>query len=63
MEEGRVASFLLATTVILQLRFALMKKMMFLEVGLFHHLLFFLSLMNKLIPSVFVACRWVLISL
>ncbi|EYU22363.1 hypothetical protein MIMGU_mgv1a0214783mg, partial [Erythranthe guttata] len=31
LEEGRVATFLLATTVIFQLRCALMKKMMFLE--------------------------------
>ncbi|KAL6578210.1 hypothetical protein OROMI_010538 [Orobanche minor] len=31
LEEGRVASFLLATTAILQLRFAIMKKMMLLE--------------------------------
>ncbi|KAK6116828.1 hypothetical protein DH2020_049458 [Rehmannia glutinosa] len=31
LEEGRVASFLLATTAILQLRYAIMKKMMLLE--------------------------------
>ncbi|KAL8487202.1 hypothetical protein ACS0TY_023757 [Phlomoides rotata] len=31
LEEGRVATFLLATTAILQLRYALMKKMMLLE--------------------------------
>lgn len=34
MEEGRVASFLLATTAMLQLRCAIMKKMMLLEVGI-----------------------------
>lgn len=33
VEEGKVACFLLATTAILQLRYALMKKMMLLEVG------------------------------
>lgn len=33
VEEGRVASFLLATTAILQLRHAIMKRMMLLEVG------------------------------
>lgn len=32
MEEGRVAGFLLATTVILQLRYAIMKKMRLIEV-------------------------------
>lgn len=40
VEEGRVASFLLATTAILQLRHAIMKKMMLLEVGFRHHFSF-----------------------
>ncbi|KAL2530676.1 Alkaline-phosphatase-like family protein [Forsythia ovata] len=48
LEEGRVASFLLATTAMLQLRCAIMKKMMLLEALLFVFLLPFLRISIEL---------------
>lgn len=40
MEEGRVASFLLGTTAILQLRYAIIKKKMLLEVDIWDLFIF-----------------------